>query len=407
MRRQDHGLLGEQIAGIGAGATGSGANYAENVLFGGERGHGFAAENANHLYDKVVGRDAKIVGRDNARNGADRIVDGVHIQSKYCSSGAKCVAECFEEETFRYFNADRSPMQIEVPSDMYEGALQAMEVRIEKGQVDGISDPAMAKEIIRKEHFTYAQAKNVARFGTIESLTYDAVNGVKLAGQAMGISAALSFAVSIWRGEDLGAALRRACETGVEVGGIAWIGSIVAAQLGRTGFEKGLRGATDLIVKQLGPKAAACLANGLRSGGSIYGAAAMNHCSKLLRGNLATGIAHDDHSVRCRLRPHVQRQNVWCSGLQERRCYGLGRSLWHRRLVRREQQRVQPVGSVVPGVGTVIGGFVGSIIGAVGDGRCGRQDSQFRPRQVHRRRCEADVGDHGEGVRRLVRRGTC
>ena len=376
MRRQDNGLSGEQIAAISAGAAGSGTNYAENVVFGGERGHGFAAENANHLYDKFAGKRAKIVGRDNARNGADRIVEGLHIQSKYCSSGAKCVAECFEDGTFRYFKADNSPMQIEVPSDMYEGALKAMKARIEKGEVGGVSDPAKAREIIRKGHFTYGQAKNIARFGTIESLTYDTVNGVKLAGQAMGISAALSFAVSIWRGEGLDAALRRACETGLKVGGLAWISSIVAAQLGRTGFEKTLRGATDLIVDQLGPKAAACLANGLRSGSSIYGAAAMNHCSKLLRGNLATGIATTTilsavdfiHMFNGRMSGAQVFKNiaVTASGV------ACGTAGWFGGAA-----AGAAVGSVVPGVGTVVGGFVGSLFGAVGMGVAADKTAKF------------------------------
>lgn len=376
MKRRDKGLSGEEVAGIGAGAAFNGTNYAENVLFRGERGHGFAAEAANHRYDKLTGKRAKIVGRDNARNGPDRIVDGVHIQSKYCSSGAKCVAECFEDGTFRYFNTDHSPMQIEVPSDMYEGALKAMEARIEKGQVDGVSDTAKAKEIIRKGHFTYAQAKNVARFGTIESLTYDTVNGVKLAGQAMGISAALSFALSMWRGEELGAALRRACETGVKVGGVAWISSIVAAQLGRTGFENALRSATDMIVKQLGPEAAACLANGLRSGTSIYGAAAMNHCSKLLRGNLATGIAT---TTILSAVDFIRMFNGRMSGAQVFKNTAVtasgvacGTAGWLGGAA-----AGAAVGSVVPGLGTVIGGFAGGLFGAVGMGLAADKTAKF------------------------------
>ena len=246
---------------------------------------------ANNLFDKFAGRDAELVGRGNEKNGPDRIVDGVQIQSKYCSSGAMCIAECFEDGELRYFNADNSPMQIEVPSDKYEDAVRAMEARIEKGQVQGVSDPAKAGEIVRKGNFTYAQAKNVARFGTVESLTYDAVNGVKLAGQAMGVSAVLSFAVSIWNGEEFSVALKHACKTGLTVGGIAWIGSIVAAQLGRTGLEQALRGSTDWLVRQMRPKAAAWIANSVRSGSSINGAAAMNHVSKLLRGNVVTAIA--------------------------------------------------------------------------------------------------------------------
>ena len=266
-------------------------NYADNVVLGAKRGHGFAAERMNHLFDDLAGKDARIVGSGNEKHGPDRLVDGVQIQTKYCSKGAKCVAECFDDGKFRYFNADNSPMQIEVPSDKYKGAVKAMRRRIEKGQVDGVTDPAAAKDIVRKGHYTYAQAKNVARFGTVESLTYDAVNGIKLSGQAMGISAALSFAVSIWNGEELEVALEQACKTGVKVGGIAWVSSVVAAQLGRTGIEQALRGSTDWVVKQLGPRATSWVANSLRSGSSIHGAAAANHVSKLLRGNLVTGIA--------------------------------------------------------------------------------------------------------------------
>ena len=231
--RDDLRLSGEDVAGIGAGTAGSATNYADNVVLGAARGHGFAAEKANHLFDKLAGKDARIVGADNAKDGADRHVNGVQIQTKYCNSGAKCVAECFDDGKFRYFNADNSPMQIEVPSDKYADAVKAMKARITKGQVNGVSDPAKAREIVRKGHFTYAQAKNIARFGTVESLTYDAVNGIRLAGQAMGVSAALSFAVSIWNGEDPEVALEQACKTGVKVGGIAWISSVVAAQLGR------------------------------------------------------------------------------------------------------------------------------------------------------------------------------
>ena len=44
--------------------------------FNGRQGHGFAAEQGNTLIDKVHGRDARIVGDGNAKNGADRMVDG-------------------------------------------------------------------------------------------------------------------------------------------------------------------------------------------------------------------------------------------------------------------------------------------------------------------------------------------
>jgi hypothetical protein len=281
----------KELPGIAAGIIENANTYADNVILNAERGHGFAAEKANHLKDSLAGKSAKIVGGDNAKNGADRLVDGVNIQTKYCSSGSKCIQECFEDGRFRYFNADGSPMQIEVPFDHYEAAVQAMESRIKRGEVPGISDPAKASEIVRKGGFTYQQARNIAKFGTIESVTYDAVNGVRIAGTAMGLTAAIAFAHSVWQGEDMDVALEQACWSGLKVGGATWVSSILMAQIGRTGVEQSLRPATDFMVKQMGPKAAAWVANGLRGGSkAIHGAAAMSNASKLLRGNLVTGV---------------------------------------------------------------------------------------------------------------------
>ena len=94
----------EEIPGVGAGVSGSAENYADNVILRAERGHGFAAERANHLKDTLTGKDAKIIGGDNTKNGADRLVDGVNIQTKYCKTGSNCISECFENNTFRYLN---------------------------------------------------------------------------------------------------------------------------------------------------------------------------------------------------------------------------------------------------------------------------------------------------------------
>lgn len=278
-----------EIPGVGFGSYQSSVNYADNIVLGAERGHGFAAEKANHLKDVFHGEDATIVGGDNAKNGADRLVNGVEIQTKYCASGSKCVSDCFTDGKFRYFSSDGTPMKIEVPSDKYESAVQAMKDRIKRGQIKGVTNPAQAKEIVQKGSFTYQQVRNIAKFGTIESLTYDAANGIKLAGSAMGISAAICFAIATWNGEDWDVALKRSIYTGLKVGGTIWLGSIITAQLGRTGIEQSLRSSTDWIIKEMGAKAAAWFANSL-SGKAIYGAAAMNHVSKLLRGNVITGV---------------------------------------------------------------------------------------------------------------------
>lgn len=357
----------EDIVGTSAGIIGSSENYADNVVLSASRGHGFAAEKANHTADILLGKDAKIVGGDNLKNGADRIVDGIKIQTKYCSSGSKCISECFENGTFRYLNSDGRPMQIEVPSDKYDSAVQAMENRIKSGQVPGVTDPVLAKEIVRKGTFTYAQVRNIAKFGTVESLTYDAVNGVKLAGTAMGVSAAISFAVSLWNGDDWETALESSCYVGLKVGGVAWVSSIITAQLGRTGLEQSLRGATDWIVKQMGPKAAAWIANGLSSGNAVYGAAAMNHVSKLLRGNIVTGVVT---TLVLSSVDFVRMFQGKCSGAQlfknvATTASGVagGTGGWMAGAA-----SGAALGSAVPGIGTAVGGVVGGLLGAFAGG---------------------------------------
>ena len=64
-------------------------------------------------------------------------------------------------------------------------------------------------------------------------------------------SNAISFGVAIWNGKDWEEALKDSVYSGLKVGGVAWAGSIVAAQLGRTGMEQTLRGATDYLVKNI------------------------------------------------------------------------------------------------------------------------------------------------------------
>ena len=283
--------FGAESAGRGIGAFRTVNNQFEEEKFHSRQGHGFAAERANNLFDKLTGHDAKIVGDDNAKNGADRVVDGVNIQSKYCATGKRCINECFENDgkgTFRYMT-DGKPMKIEVPSDKYDEAVMAMEEKIKNGQVKGVSDPNEAKNIVKKGHFTYAQAKNIAKAGTVESLTYDAVNGTIIASSAFGVTAMITFATSMWNGEDFEDAIKIATYSGLKVGGTAFITSVLAAQLSKAGLNSALVGSSEAIVAMMGPKASAVLINAFRVGSKpIYGAAAMKAAAKLLRSNTIT-----------------------------------------------------------------------------------------------------------------------
>lgn len=330
--------------------------------FHGRQGHGFAAEQANNLYDRLAGRDAQVVGDDFSKNGADRIVDGVYIQSKYCATGSRCIKECFEADgkgAFRYV-VDGHPMEIEVPSDLYDAAVEAMRHKIENGQVPGITDPNEAKNIVRKGHFTYAQAKNIAKAGTVESLSYDAVNGTIVASSAFGVTALITLATSFWSGESVDVCLQNATFAGLKVGGTAFIVSVLSGQLSKAGLNSMMVGGTEAFVQLIGPKASAFLINAFRVGGKpIYGAAAMKSAAKLLRGNIITGaltvavlsVGDIANIFSGRISGKQLLKNV----LNTTGTVAGGTGGW---------VGGAAIGTaILPGVGTVVGGIVGSLVG--------------------------------------------
>ena len=363
---------GNTVGSVVAGITYSNISNASSIFYDDKiltpRGHGFAAENANHLTDLYQGKDAKIVGNDNAKNGADRIVNGVSIQSKYCSSGSKCVQECFENGKFRYWNSDGTPMQIEVPSDMYDAAVQAMESRIKRGEVKGVSDPAEAKNIIRQGHFKYAQVKNIAKAGSVESILYDAASGAIIAKNSFGITAVLTFATEVWNGEEMDIALKTAAAQGIKVGGTAFITAVLAGQLSKAGLNSALAGSSKAIVKALGPKASAALANAFRQGTNIYGAAAMKSAEKLLRGNMITGIASfavlSIGDVGNIFQGRISGGQLFKNMASTASSIAGGAAGF---VVGTSAATAAgaAIGSVIPGIGTLIGGTIGSTIGGL------------------------------------------
>lgn len=286
MNEAGKGQSGNETSGIVYGNIGVGETTYEMNKFQASRGYGFAAERAEHMHDILHGQDAQILGDDNARDGADRIVNGVEIQSKYCQSGAACIQACFRDGKYRYYSENGKPMQVEVPCDHYEDAVTAMRRRIERNEVPGVENPDDAEMLVKKGHYTYAQAKKIAQAGTIESLMFDASTGMVIAANSLGITATVTFAMSLWNGEDIDTALENAALSGLKVGGVSFLTTILSSQLARSSVNTTIRAGTDLLVSKMGPRVTANIANSLSGGVNIYGAAAMNNVSKLLTGNI-------------------------------------------------------------------------------------------------------------------------
>ncbi|MBR4909463.1 MAG: hypothetical protein IKZ43_10690 [Acidaminococcaceae bacterium] len=261
--------------------------------FKAQQRHGYAAEQYNDMIDKFHGRKSVILGDDDAKNGADRKVNGRLLQTKYCQTAKASVNASFSKEDgfYKYLDNNNKPMQLEVPRDQYEDAVKIMREKILAGKVKGVTNPDDAKKLVRKGNVTYDQAVSVANSGTIESLKFDAVHGTVIAASAFGISTIITFARAMWNGDSPGTALDKAMYTGIKMGGVAFITSVITAQLTRTSMNNMLMGPSIELVKLLPTSVRHVMVNAMREGAAIYGGAATNNLAKLVRENIiASGV---------------------------------------------------------------------------------------------------------------------
>lgn len=253
-------------------------------------GHGELAEEANNIIDRLQGHQAEILGRDNAKNGPDRSVDGVLIQTKYYKTARGSLEACFDPSShqYRYLTEDRTPMQLEVPKDQYQQVLRSFEKKISQGKVPGVSDPKDAEKIVRKGKLTYDQAVNLAKPGTAESLKYDAATGAVTCSCAFGLSFLATTFMAYRETRDITGAVQAGIAAGVQVFGLSFAQHMVVSQLSRTGLSNALMAPSQAVVGGLGFKTSATIVNGLRAltgKTAISGAAASKQLAKMLRGN--------------------------------------------------------------------------------------------------------------------------
>lgn len=224
------------------------------------QGHAFAAECANNLADNIKGKNAVVVGNDNMANGPDRKIinrDGTvtWIQDKYYMSAKASIDACFDElGNFRYVDGDNNPMQIEVPKEQYAEAVEYMRKKIEDGKIPNVSNPDEAETLVRQGAVTYKQAQNLAKAGTVESLTYDAINGTVSAAWSAGITTLVNYSVCCLNGMDSEEALRASVEEGLKSGLMEFGTAIIAGQLSKTGLINAFIPQSEAIVKKFGPK---------------------------------------------------------------------------------------------------------------------------------------------------------
>ena len=262
-------------------------------------GHGYAAEDANSMSDILFGHEVTLSGRDNSLSGPDRIVDGVKIQTKYCQTAKQSVMAGFGEDGLYKYNGQI----LEVPADQYQDALGEMGQKIADGKVPGFTDPKDASKIIKKGSVTYKQAKNIAKAGNIDSLIFDAKTQSVVALSAFGISFAINLGMMVLfhckNKKELEEAVQLAFLKGLENGTISLTSGILTTQVLRTSFGRRFaasltwmsKGVVDAVYKTNVGKELIHQIAAVVVEKNVYGGAAKNVVTKLLRTNTLTAIA--------------------------------------------------------------------------------------------------------------------
>ncbi len=221
--------LNSTVNGVSSTASTQCTNEQQWTKYHNKQGHGFAAEDANAMYDRWHGKSVEKVGVDNSLNGADRISDGVQIQTKYCADAAKSVNAAFDNGTYRY-----AGMKLEVPSDQYDEAIRIMRGKIASGQVPGVSDPKMAEQMVVKGHYTYNEAVRIAKAGNLDSIKFDVQTQAVACVFACGLSFAVSYCTAKANGMSHAEALKAASKQAAKSGATTMITGVAAQQLLRT-----------------------------------------------------------------------------------------------------------------------------------------------------------------------------
>lgn len=169
-------------------------------------------------------------------------------------------------------------------------------------------------------------------------------------------------AISIWNGEEPTVALKNAAFSGIKIGGTTLVTTVLASQIAKSSISGAMTPSFQALAKTLSPKAYAALANAFRSGTTLTGGAAINSAAKLLKGNAITAVVTTAVLTSFDVKDIV-----------------LGRISGAQLAVNFAKTTTTVVGGtggwlggstvgtmVLPGVGTVVGGLVGSLVAGGG-----------------------------------------
>ena len=329
--------------------------------------HGYAAEDANALYDRLHGRKVFKTGATNESDGPDRIVDGVRVQTKFCKDAASTIHTSFNKHTGMYrYNGQ----VLEVPKDQYEEAVKLMAQKIREGKVEGVTDPAQASKMVKASPYTYKQSVRIAKAGNIDSIKFDVMNQAGASLKSGAISTVTSFVDAKMRGESTVTALKSSAKQGACTAGKTMVTGVATQQILRTGAgrtvsaaaQKGIGKAIDATMKtQAGRKVIEKTASAI-GGKAVSGAAAKQVLSRAGSTNVVTAaisfvVSAVPDTVRLCTRKISGKEYAIRTASNGAGLAGGTGGAW----------AGAAIGTAIcPGIGTAVGGFIGSMVGGIG-----------------------------------------
>lgn len=329
--------------------------------------HGYAAEDANALYDRLHGRKVVKTGESNAPDGPDRIVDGVRIQTKFCKDAASTIHTSFNKHTGMYrYNGQ----VLEVPKDQYEEAVKLMAQKISEGKVEGVTDPAQASKMVKASPYTYKQSVRITKAGNLDSIKFDVMNQAGASLKSGAISTVTSFVDAKMRGESTVTALKSSAKQGACTAGKTMVTGVATQQILRTGAgrtvsaaaQKGIGKAIDATMKtQAGRKVIEKTASAI-GGKAVSGAAAKQVLSRAGSTNVVTAaisfvVSAVPDTVRLCTRKISGKEYAIRTASNGAGLAGGTGGAW----------AGAAIGTAIcPGIGTAVGGFIGSMVGGIG-----------------------------------------
>lgn len=207
----------------------------------GKQGHGYAAEYGNNTIDRFLGRSVVNAAQNldssgrQVKDGADRIVNGVPIQTKYYEDPSAFIAKVVVDGKLRYMQ-DGKLMQLEVPKDKYESHVEAFQGKIDRGEIAEIAPGSDAKDYICKGHLTYDQSYMVRQALTVQGAVIDAMNAYNLGKDAAVANFIVHFAMETWNGKSVEEAFRASLQAGGRELRHSVLVNVAVQQLSRDSF---------------------------------------------------------------------------------------------------------------------------------------------------------------------------